>query len=159
MQIKIFSIPIVGGEEENKELNDFLNSHRVVDIQQSLTATGYWTFCVRYVLKGIADNSQFKRGGKVDYKKELSEEHFVRFDAMRKARKKIADEAGIPAFVIFTDSELAAIAQLEAPSIKSISKIDGIGEARASQYGSQMIEAISQLRSNEKKEESTGKDS
>ncbi len=55
MKIQIFTIPIVGGEEEVSAMNKFLSSHRIIEVQQQLVADKYWTFCVRYVDKVSGD--------------------------------------------------------------------------------------------------------
>ena len=36
MQIKIFTVPILGGDDANEEMNHFLASHRIVEVQQAL---------------------------------------------------------------------------------------------------------------------------
>lgn len=47
MQIKIFSIPMIDSIEVQIELNQFLRSHRVVDVRKELgvqNGNHYWTF-------------------------------------------------------------------------------------------------------------------
>ena len=51
MQYKIFSIPVLGGNEETEIMNKFLRSVRVVETKKELINydTGcYWTFCITY---------------------------------------------------------------------------------------------------------------
>lgn len=51
MQVRIFTIPLFGGEETIEEMNKFLRGNKVVDITKSLVQQGdvaYWSFCVTY---------------------------------------------------------------------------------------------------------------
>jgi len=52
MQIKIFSIPIPGGEALNEEMNLFLRSKKVLHVDSRLVnhAQGaFWCFCIKYL--------------------------------------------------------------------------------------------------------------
>jgi len=51
MNIKIFTIPILGGEQLQEEMNHFLQQKIVLSIENHLIDTSnasYWTFCVRF---------------------------------------------------------------------------------------------------------------
>ena len=68
MQIKIFTIPIVGGEQLNDEMNVFLRSKKIVQVESqivTLQQSAFWSFCIKYV-EEIVGNSPNERG-KVDY--------------------------------------------------------------------------------------------
>jgi len=52
MQIKIFTIPILGGEVLNDELNRFLRAKKVLQLESQLisqTKSGFWCFCIKYL--------------------------------------------------------------------------------------------------------------
>lgn len=143
MKIKIFTIPIVGGEEENSLMNNFLSSHRVIDIQQQIVADKYWTFCVRYVDKVSAEaNANNGKKEKTDYRKVLDESTFAKFSAIRTWRKETATEKALPAFAIFTDAELAEISKLANPCISTIAAIPGIGGKRAEEYAPAIMDVL-----------------
>ena len=60
MQYKIFSIPVLGGNEETEIMNKFLRSVRVVETKKELINydTGcYWTFCITYIFYILASSS------------------------------------------------------------------------------------------------------
>ncbi len=139
MQIQIFSIPILGGENELNELNHFLRAHRVADMQKQLVQKGdmnYWTFCVTYLDVIVNKPQELEpRKGKVDYREILDEPVFARFCEMRKIRKQIAENEAIPPFAVFTDAELAEIAKQDTPSLQSIKNISGIGAKKIEKYG------------------------
>ena len=53
MQVRIFTIPLFGGEEAIEEMNKFLRGNKVVDISKSQVQQGdvaYWSFCVTFLL-------------------------------------------------------------------------------------------------------------
>jgi len=64
------------------------------------------------------------------------------FDALRAARRAIAAEAGVPAYVVFHDSTLREIAAARPRSLADLSEISGVGEAKLRSYGEAMIEAV-----------------
>lgn len=136
MQIKIFTIPITGGELVAEELNIFLRSKKILQTEsqlQSLPGGACWCFCIRYI-----DDIQLagREKVKVDYMQVLAPEVFKRFSKLREIRKRIATEEAIPAYAIFTDEELAAIADMDTVTLTGIKSIKGIGEKRCDKYGS-----------------------
>lgn len=144
MQIKIFTISVFDNDEMLREMNNFLATHKVVEVTQAFSENAYWTFCVRYTLGAADNNGSLTKGNvssqkKIDYKSVLSDEEFVRFSAMRSIRKKLADDDGIPAFAVFTDAELAGFSKLEELSVSSLTNISGVSKQRAQNYGEKLI--------------------
>jgi superfamily II DNA helicase RecQ len=141
MQIKIFTIPITGGEAMEAALNAFLRGQKILQVEQQLVSQSSgscWTFCVQYI-DGASQQSERRRSIKKDYKAELSEEAFTRFVELRKVRKAIAEEDSVPAFAIFTDEHMAALAQLPELTLASMQQVKGIGEKKAAKYGERII--------------------
>jgi ATP-dependent DNA helicase RecQ len=64
------------------------------------------------------------------------------FDALRDARRALAAQAGVPAYVVFHDSTLREIAAARPHSLAELSTISGVGEAKLRSYGEAMIEAV-----------------
>lgn len=143
MQIKIFTVPIFGGEEAAEEMNKFLRGNKVVDITKSLVQQGdvaYWSFCVTYLL-GVpqkVQQPQAERKEKIDYRQVLDDPTFARFAALRAIRKRLAEADAVPAFAVFTDAELAEIAKLDEITPKRMLSINGLGEKRVEKYGESM---------------------
>lgn len=50
MQIKLFTMPAFGGEAAEEELNRFLRSHRVLQLERHFVSDqgGYWALLVEY---------------------------------------------------------------------------------------------------------------
>ncbi len=144
MQIKIFTVPIISGEQINDELNRFLRSQRVVEIEKQLVTqagVSYWCFCVTFLpVAGIQADSD--RREKIDYKKVLDERAFRIFTILRTLRKRIADREAIPAYAVFTDAELAEIAKIENPDAKKIRVIPGVGEKKIEKYGAELCQML-----------------
>lgn len=135
MQIKIFSIPLIDSIEPQIELNQFLRSHRVVEVRKELgvqNCNHYWTFCITY----LDDAKVLKVGAtKIDYKQVLDASAFERFSQMRKIRKGLAQNDAVPAFAIFTDAELAEFSKHEQLTLSIMRSVDGVGEKKLEKYG------------------------
>lgn len=135
MQIKLISVPVLGGEAMNEELNAFLRSKKVIQMDQQLVNEGsaaLWCFCIKYV----EDYSPFNRGKeKIDYRQVLDEASFQRFSSLRAIRKQLSDAEGLPAFAIFTDEELAGLAKIETLTLATMKSVQGIGEKKVEKYG------------------------
>lgn len=144
MQYEIFTIPIVGGGEESERMNRFLRGHKIVQVDRELVVLGdcaYWSFCVNYlVTSAVLVSAAGEKREKVDYKNVLSEEHFKVFSQLRAYRKRIADRDAVPAYAVFTDAELAVLAQSEGLTEQRMLQIDGIGKRRVEKYGGLLIE-------------------
>ncbi len=133
MQIRIFSIPIPGGEKLNDEMNQFLRSKRVLQVGNQLVTNEngtFWCFCIKYLEDAVKSKRQ-----KVDYRSVLDKESFNRFSKMREIRKKLAQEDGIPAYAVFTDEELAELAAKVRLDKRSMLEIRGIGQKKIEKYG------------------------
>lgn len=141
MQIKIFTFPVSGNEESELELNRFLQSNRILQLDRSFCSEngGYWTFCIVYMENAGKDKSN--SFVKKDYKNELTESQFLRFTRFREIRRELARSEGIPAYVVFTDEELAQICRLEEITEGSIEKLRGVGKKRAERYGSYFVQS------------------
>ncbi|MFN8348804.1 MAG: HRDC domain-containing protein [Spirosomataceae bacterium] len=142
MQIKLFTIPLTDDGRAQAELNRFLAGHKVLEVEQRFYQNekgGGWSFCVRYIQNGIVPETPALKG-KIDYKTVLSEARFAVFSILRDIRKVLANEDAVPAYAVFTDEELANIAQLNEISPSNMLKIKGIGEKKVEKYGKKMAE-------------------
>jgi superfamily II DNA helicase RecQ len=139
MQIKIYTIPIVGGESLTEDMNVFLRSKKILQTEMQLITDAnraYWSFCIRYIEDVTISD---KEKPKVDYRLVLDEPSFNRFSKMREIRKKIAVDEAIPAYAIFNDEELAGIAKLEDRALTKMKTVKGIGEKKVEKYGQYFI--------------------
>ncbi|QGP79160.1 DNA helicase RecQ [Sphingobium sp. CAP-1] len=64
------------------------------------------------------------------------------FDALRACRRELAQEAGVPPYVIFHDSTLREMAEQRPSSIREMSHISGIGQKKLDAWGDAFLAAI-----------------
>jgi len=143
MQIKLFTIPAFHSETATGEMNKFLRSHRVLEVQQEFVATqngAYWCYSIKYI-KG-ENNIYNNRKEKKDYRQILDKKNFEIFEKLREHRKEIAKNDVVPAYAVFTDAELAEMAKLSDITKQSIKNIKGIGEKRVEKYGKLIVEML-----------------
>jgi superfamily II DNA helicase RecQ len=139
MQIKLFTIPIISVNDYNEELNLFLRTNKIIEIEKQLIQTSdsaYWCIYISYITSNSYENTAKE---KIDYIKVLDPAIFARFSKLREIRKKIASDDGVSAFVVFTDAELAEIAKLPELSTGKLKTIKGIGDKKAEKYGEILV--------------------
>ncbi|MCC6298011.1 MAG: DNA helicase RecQ [Anaerolineales bacterium] len=75
-------------------------------------------------------------------KKEEVEFNSALFAILRQKRKEMADEAGVPPYVIFSDRTLTEMAAYYPQSQKSLRSIAGVGQAKLEKYGETFLGVI-----------------
>jgi len=74
------------------------------------------------------------------------------FDALRKLRRDLASEAGVPPYVIFHDSTLRDLAAQRPRNDAELAQIAGIGARKREAYGPAFLELIAGFASIERSE-------
>ena len=64
------------------------------------------------------------------------------FQALRGLRKRLADEAGMPPYIIFNDASLRDMAQRQPTTLEEFAGIAGVGQAKLARYGEQFVKLI-----------------
>ena len=64
------------------------------------------------------------------------------FDALRQWRKEAALDADVPAFVVFTDATLTAIAEARPESLEQLAKLPGVGPSKLEKYGEAVLAVL-----------------
>ncbi len=64
------------------------------------------------------------------------------FSALKALRKRLADEAGVPPFVVFGDATLAEMAARRPTDVEALLQVSGVGKHKAARYGADFIEEI-----------------
>jgi len=146
LQYASFSLPLHSGSAEQEELNRFLRGHRIVQAGKELASVEgapCWAILVEY-LDGPAGKSAGEQAarGKVDYREVLSAEDFALYSRLRDARKKLAEDNGLPVYAVCTNEQLAEIARRRPGSLAECMKIGGIGQGKAGKYASALIECV-----------------
>jgi len=67
------------------------------------------------------------------------------FETLRRLRKTIADEQGVPPYIIFPDSSLRLMAQNRPQMPDELLAITGVGSYKLAQYGDRFLAALQQF--------------
>ncbi len=79
-----------------------------------------------------------RRVSELDYNQEL-------FDRLRALRKELADSAGVPPFVIFSDKALSEMAAFMPTNESAFLEINGVGKHKLKRYGDDFMNQIEQF--------------
>src|SRR3989442_87025 len=63
-------------------------------------------------------------------------------DRLRRWRLETARAAGVPAYVVFHDSTLTAIAVARPASLSALLRVPGVGDAKLRRYGEEVLEVL-----------------
>ena len=140
MKYRVFNYPLPC-EEELKDLNGFLSSHRILKVLEEVVQSGnnaMLVFVVNYLDAPFESTS--RRGDpKIDYKKELSQEDFAVFSRLRDARKELAEKEGIPLYSVFTNAQLAEMVTKKVKTKADLERVPGVGAARSEKYAETIL--------------------
>lgn len=66
------------------------------------------------------------------------------FEKLRALRKRLADERGVPAYIIFNDKVLRAMCEDRPSTAAELLAISGIGPKKLERYGQVFLDAIAE---------------
>ena len=69
------------------------------------------------------------------------------FESLRTLRKRLADEAGMPPYIIFNDASLREMAERQPGTLQEFSTIAGVGQAKLARYGGEFVALIREVSS------------
>lgn len=154
MSLHFFRISALDSAQQQEALNQFIAQNAVLDIEKQLVVDGqksYWAVCVTTALntKAAASKQQTpveayskKRRASIDYKEVLSPQDFEVYAALRELRKTVAEAEGVPAYVIFTNAQLAGMVTQKVATKTALAAIDGIGEARVEKHADTFVACL-----------------
>ncbi|ALP52844.1 ATP-dependent DNA helicase RecQ [Candidatus Tenderia electrophaga] len=64
------------------------------------------------------------------------------WDALRNRRRELAEEQGVPAYVIFHDATLAEMVERQPQTLEQLGRISGIGDRKLDAYGDAFLDVI-----------------
>ena len=134
-----FFVSPFGEQSVTNELNTFLRSHRIVNVEKRLIdgerGTG-WVFLVEYGNEGAkAASNTSNTSQRIDYREVLNADEYRLFEKLRALRKELAEKSGIPVYAVFTNEQLATMVKNPPKAAKDLLAVAGVGEARVKQYG------------------------
>jgi superfamily II DNA helicase RecQ len=143
-QYASFYVSPFGERSVTDELNVFLRSHRIVNVEKRLIdgerGTG-WLFLVEYGNTEIKNNASSSTQ-RIDYREVLNSVEYALYDKLRTLRKQIAEKSGIPVYAVFTNDQLASMVKKPPKTARDLQSISGVGEARVKQYGEAFINLL-----------------
>ncbi len=69
----------------------------------------------------------------------------ILFERLRALRKKLADERSVPAYIVFGDATLRAMAHYYPESVAAMEGIPGVGEKKRAEFGATFAAAIAEF--------------
>jgi DNA helicase-2/ATP-dependent DNA helicase PcrA len=63
-------------------------------------------------------------------------------DRLREWRERAAGELAVPAYLIFTDATMTAVAEDQPESLEELGQVPGMGPARLSRYGPAVLALV-----------------
>lgn len=82
------------------------------------------------------------RAARVPVQVELDESAAGLFEELRTLRKRIADERGVPAYIVFNDATLRDMASRMPMTDGEFLGVSGVGSAKLDRYGAEFLDAI-----------------
>ena len=107
----------------------------------SVTARGLEVLNGRSPVMGLLQDVK-EQVKKTEKKKSELEYNSAFFAMLRQKRKEMADEAGVPPYVIFSDRTLIEMAAYYPQSAASLLNISGVGQMKLNRYGGAFLEII-----------------
>jgi len=83
-----------------------------------------------------------KKGRKVEHAIAFRSQDHDLFEALRRLRKSIADEQGVPPYVVFSDATLREMARLKPATQSAFLNVSGVGDVKLQKYGQAFVEEI-----------------
>jgi len=75
----------------------------------------------------------------------LADSSMQLFEALRSQRKKLAEEQGVPPYVIFGDASLVEMSQKRPATAAEFLDINGVGQVKLERYGATFLDVIASL--------------
>ncbi|MBX9928324.1 MAG: DNA helicase RecQ [Gemmatimonadaceae bacterium] len=89
-----------------------------------------------------AEKAKRTKGGRARGAADVAPGDAALYDALREWRRTTAASHGVPAYVIFHDATLKAVAQLRPESARGLRGVAGIGERKAEAYGAELLALV-----------------
>ncbi|HZZ64869.1 MAG TPA: DNA helicase RecQ [Candidatus Baltobacteraceae bacterium] len=66
------------------------------------------------------------------------------FEKLRRLRKVIADESGVPPYIVFSDATLRELAKVKPTTLSEFRTVSGVGDVKLERYGEIFVRAIAE---------------
>ena len=145
MKLRVFTLRLdpVSGHFDDESLVSFFAEHDALAVSEHFFVhedVPTLAVLVRYREPGPPAAPVGRAGARREV--EVPEADRALFEALRKWRNDRARRDGRPAYVLFTNAQLAAIAELRPRTLAALQTVDGIGEARARDHGEELLALV-----------------
>jgi ATP-dependent DNA helicase RecQ len=101
----------------------------------------------RSVEIAVSERVKSESGREYNFTKAEAE---ILFERLKQLRKQIADLHSVPPYIIFADSSLRLMAQLQPQTLTDFANISGVGNHKLQQYGEQFVSVIREFSQTQK---------
>jgi len=162
MLIKVFSLPFnsIHGGFNDDSVREFLKDKELISARDYLFTKNdvpYLVFILQYFPYRSEINAKPSEKKEKDeaWRKLLTEADLGFFNILRDWRSQQSKKEGMPPYILFTNWQLAMIVKSRPQSLAELTKIEGIGNSKASKYGAEIL-SMTKIDLGVKKEESDG---
>lgn len=128
-----------GANRKSRFLNNFHSQKQDKNLKkEKMKKTSRTCYVCGRALTGGSQNKL----GRHEYCEATFDEEFL--EELKEWRKAQADSEKVPAFVVFTDKTLQAIAERKPQSMTELKRISGIGPVKAEKYGEKVLDLVAQ---------------
>jgi len=146
MHIEIITLPFCD-EIQGFDPAPLESLHRRAEVfeltPQFFTRSGrpYWTILARVRLRPAPEEGS-ARERPLHWRESIAPQDHGLFESLRGWRSRVADARGVPAYVVLTNRQLAAICKLRPTSLAGLATIQGVGSARLNNFGRDLLAIV-----------------
>ena len=142
MKLKVITLRFkeAGGGFDDGPLQAFAADKEVISFSEHFfvhESTPYLTLVMAY--RPVAEAGQRPGGRRPDFRPELSADEKPAYEALKTWRAVRARAEGIPPYLIASNRQLSQMIALKPASRAALTRIAGIGEAKAAKYGDEIL--------------------
>jgi ATP-dependent DNA helicase RecQ len=121
------------------------NTLKLTSLAQDVLFKGRKVDMVRPPVFGAAPTSESGIAPREKRKSKTEELREQLFEVLRQLRRRLADEKGVPPYLVFTDATLQEMAEDRPVTLGQMAKISGVGQNKLEQYGDLFVNEILQF--------------
>jgi superfamily II DNA helicase RecQ len=145
LKLKVFTFGFSESSHgfDDVPLQEFIAEREVIEFSEHFfihEKTPYLTIIISY--REISHDEKGKVSRKHDPRSELDDKERNAYDALRVWRSARAKQEGIPPYMIVNNMQIAKMIKLKAMTKSDLAGIRGIGEAKTSAYGEDILRIL-----------------
>ena len=145
MKLKVFTFRFSenAGGFDDEPMQAFITDKEVIEFSEHFfihEKTPYLTVLISY--RDITPDERAKRNRRFDPRTELDSRERQAYDALRAWRAERAKQEGIPTYMIANNKQIGDMVKLRARTKADLAGVKGIGDAKTSQYGEDILKTL-----------------